>query len=115
MKKILILGANSYIGTSFENYIQQKYPDDYEIHTTSLHGDAWQQEDWSGYDSILNATGKAHADIAQLSEAQKQEYYTVNCGLAVEAAKRPSQTALHSISTSVASSSTVTAATAEPP
>ena len=88
MKKILILGANSYIGTSFENYIQQKYPDDYEIHTTSLHGDAWQQEDWSGYDSILNATGKAHADIAQLSEAQKQEYYTVNCGLAVEAAKK---------------------------
>lgn len=88
MKKILILGANSYIGTSFENYIQQKYPDDYEIHTTSLRGDAWRQEDWSGYDSILNVTGKAHADIAQLSEAQKQEYYTVNCGLAVEAAKK---------------------------
>ena len=88
MKKILILGANSYIGTSFENYMQQKYPDDYEIHTTSLHGDAWRQEDWSGYDSILNVTGKAHADIAQLSEAQKQEYYTVNCDLAVEAAKK---------------------------
>lgn len=88
MKKILILGANSYIGTSFENYMQQKYPDDYEIHTTSLHGDAWRQEDWSGYDSILNVTGKAHADITQLSEAQKQEYYAVNCDLAVEAAKK---------------------------
>lgn len=88
MKKILILGANSYIGTSFENYMQQKYPDDYEIHTTSLHGEAWRQEDWSGYDSILNVTGKAHADIAQLSEAQKQEYYAINCDLAVETAKK---------------------------
>lgn len=88
MKKILILGANSYIGTSFENCIHQKYPEDYEIHTTSLHGDAWKEENWSDYDSILNVTGKAHADISQLSEEQKQEYYAVNCDLAVEAAKK---------------------------
>lgn len=88
MKKILILGANSYIGTSFENYIKENYPEGYEIRRTSLRGTAWQQEDWSGYDSILNVTGKAHADIATLTEEQKQEYYTVNCNLAVEAAKK---------------------------
>ena len=88
MKKILILGANSYIGTSFENYIQQKYPDDYEIHTISLHGDTWRHENWSSYDSILNVTGKAHADISKLSEEQKQEYYAINCDLAVETAKK---------------------------
>ena len=88
MKKILILGANSYIGTSFENYIKENYPEGYEIRRTSLRGTAWQQEDWSGYDSILNVTGKAHADIATLTEEQKQEYYTVNCDLAVEAAKK---------------------------
>ena len=88
MKKILILGANSYIGTSFENYIKENYPEGYEICRTSLRGTAWQQEDWSGYDSILNVTGKAHADIATLTEEQKQEYYTVNCDLAVEAAKK---------------------------
>ncbi len=88
MKKILILGANSYIGTSFENYINENYPEEYEIRRTSLRGSVWQQEDWSGYDSILNVTGKAHADISTLTEEQKQEYYTVNCDLAVEAAKR---------------------------
>lgn len=88
MKKILILGANSYIGTSFENYIKENYPEGYEIRRTSLRGTAWQQEDWSGYDSILNVTGKAHADITTLTEEQKQEYYTVNCDLAVEAAKK---------------------------
>ncbi len=88
MKKILILGANSYIGTSFENYIKENYPEGYEIRRTSLRGTAWQQEDWSGYDSILNVTGKAHADITTLTEEQKQEYYSVNCDLAVEAAKK---------------------------
>lgn len=88
MKKIQILGANSYIGTSFENYIYQKYPEDYEIHTISLHGDTWRHENWSSYDSILNVTGKAHADISKLSEEQKQEYYAINCDLAVETAKK---------------------------
>ena len=88
MKKILILGANSYIGTSFEKYINENYSGAYEVHRVSLRGAAWQQEDWSGYDSILNVTGKAHADIATLSEEQKREYYTVNCDLAVEAAKK---------------------------
>ena len=87
-KKILILGANSYIGTSFEKYIKEKYPTDYEISTTSLRGDAWRQEEWSGYDSILNVTGKAHADISRLTDGQKQEYYAVNCDLAVEAARK---------------------------
>ena len=88
MKKILILGANSYIGTSFEKYIHENYPREYEVRRTSLRGNAWRQEDWSAYDSILNVTGKAHADIASLSEEQKREYYTVNCDLAVEAAKK---------------------------
>lgn len=88
MKKILILGANSYIGTSFRNYLTTKYSGPYIADTVSLRGTAWQQEDWGGYDSILNVTGKAHADIATLTEEQKQEYYTVNCDLAVEAAKK---------------------------
>lgn len=88
MKRILILGANSYIGTSFEKYINENYPGEYEIRRTSLRGTAWQQENWGDYDSILNVTGKAHADISTLSEEQKQEYYTVNCDLAVEAAQK---------------------------
>lgn len=88
MKKILILGANSYIGTSFRNYLTTKYSGQYIVDTVSLRGTAWKQEDWSGYDSILNVTGKAHADITSLSEEQRQEYYTVNCELACEAAEK---------------------------
>lgn len=88
MKKILILGANSYIGTSFHNYLTTKYPGQYQADIVSLRGDAWKVLDWSGYDSVMNVTGKAHADISSLTEEQKQEYYAINCELAVEAAKK---------------------------
>ena len=81
MKKILILGANSYIGTSFRKYLTTEYPEQYIVDTGSLRGDAWRRMDWSGYESILNVTGKAHADISSLTEEQKQEYYAVNCDL----------------------------------
>ena len=33
MKKILITGANSYIGTSFEKYINDNYADQYQVDT----------------------------------------------------------------------------------
>ena len=59
MKKVLILGANSYIGNSFQKYIGENYNDQYEVHKVSLRGEAWKEDDWSGYDSILNVTGKA--------------------------------------------------------
>ena len=32
-KRVLITGANSYIGTSFERYIKENYPDDFKIDT----------------------------------------------------------------------------------
>lgn len=88
MKKILILGANSYIGTSFRKYLTTEYPEQYIVDTVSLRGDAWKRMDWANYDSVINVTGKAHADITTLSDAEKQEYYTVNCELACEAAKK---------------------------
>ena len=88
MKKVLILGANSYIGNSFQKYIGENYNDQYEVHKVSLRGEAWKEDDWSGYDSILNVTGKAHADIGILTEEQKQEYYAVNCDLTCEAAQK---------------------------
>lgn len=84
----MILGANSYIGNSFQKYIGENYNDQYEVHKVSLRGEAWKEDDWSGYDSILNVTGKAHADIGILTEEQKQEYYAVNCDLACEAAQK---------------------------
>ena len=40
MKKILITSAGSYIGTSFENYINTNFPDKYTVDTVDMIGDA---------------------------------------------------------------------------
>ena len=44
MKKVLILGANSYIGNSFQKYIGENYNDQYEVHKVSLRGEAWKED-----------------------------------------------------------------------
>lgn len=87
MKRILITGANSYIGTSFEKWMQQ-FGDNYKIDTVDMHGDQWKEKDFSQYDSVFHVAGIAHADVSKVSEETKQLYYKVNCDLAVEAAKK---------------------------
>ena len=41
MKKVLILGANSYIGNSFQKYIGENYNDQYEVHKDSEGNDIY--------------------------------------------------------------------------
>ena len=88
MKRVLILGAAGYIGTSFQTYMGREYAEECTIDRVSLRGDGWRDMDWSVYDSVLNATGKAHADTGALSEEEKQEYYQVNCELACQAYRK---------------------------
>ena len=59
MKKILITGAGSYIGTSFEEYMKQ-WPEDYQVDTLDMIGDAWKNYDFSGYDTVYHVAGIAH-------------------------------------------------------
>ncbi|MGG5334958.1 NAD-dependent epimerase/dehydratase family protein [Enterococcus sp. AZ154] len=87
MKRILITGANSYIGTSFEKWMQQ-FGDNYQIDTMDMHGDQWKEKDFSQYDSVFHVAGIAHADVSKVSEETKQLYYKVNCDLAVETAEK---------------------------
>lgn len=88
MKKILIAGAGSYIGTSFERYIQQYYPDDYHIDTVDMIGDSWRETSFAGYDSIFFVAGIAHSDSGKISKEKEQLYYSVNTELAVSAAEK---------------------------
>ena len=73
MKKILITGADSYIGTSFENYISE-FGDEYIIDTVDMLGDAWKDKDFSCYDSVLHVAGIAHSDSGRSSEETKKLY-----------------------------------------
>lgn len=86
MKKILITGANSYIGTSFEKYIYENYPDGYQIDTLDMMNSNWKEYDFSGYDSIFHVAGIAHVDVGNVPKETERLYYQVNCDLAYETA-----------------------------
>lgn len=86
MKKILITGANSYIGTSFEKYIYENYPDGYQIDTLDMMDSNWKEYDFSGYDSIFHVAGIAHVDVGNVPKETERLYYQVNCDLAYETA-----------------------------
>ncbi|OUQ04128.1 NAD-dependent epimerase [Thomasclavelia spiroformis] len=86
MKKILITGANSYIGTSFEKYIYENYRDGYQIDTLDMIDPNWKEYDFSSYDSIFHVAGIAHADVGNVSKETEKLYYQVNCDLAYETA-----------------------------
>ena len=88
MKKILISGANSYIGTSFEKYIREYYPEQYEIDTVDMIDGSWREKNFSGYDSVFHVAGIAHSDSGKISAEKEKLYYTVNTDLTVETAKK---------------------------
>ena len=61
MKKILITGANSYIGTSFEKYTLQ-WPEEYLVDTVDMLNGTWREKSFVGYDVIFHVAGIAHSD-----------------------------------------------------
>lgn len=87
MKKILITGANSYIGTSFENWLKQ-WPEDYQVDTMDLKDGSWKAKEFSGYDAVFHVAGIAHVDVKSSSAEQKALYYKVNRDLTIETAKK---------------------------
>lgn len=88
MKKILITGANSFVGGSFEEYIRKNYPNDYTVDTVDMIDGTWREKDFSGYDSVFHVAGIAHSDSGKISEERAKVYYAVNTDLTVETAKK---------------------------
>lgn len=92
-KKILITGKTSYIGRSFQKYIEiynQKNPEmRYEVDAISVRGEEWKQYDFSKYDVVLHLAGIAHVDIGKGNQKELQEkYYRVNRDLTIEVANK---------------------------
>ncbi len=87
MKNILITGANSYIGTSFEKYMAQ-FGDKYQIDTVDMIDGTWREKDFSGYDCVFHVAGIAHSDNGKISKEKEKPYYAVNTDLTVETAKK---------------------------
>ncbi len=84
MKKILITGANSYIGTSVEKWLA-KEPDKYHVETVDMRDESWKDKDFSKFDVVFHVAGIAHVS----SDSKLEDlYYKVNRDLAIETAKK---------------------------
>lgn len=88
MKKILITGAGSYIGTSFENYINTNFPDKYTVDTVDMIGGGWKEKDFSPYDTVFRVAGIAHSDNGKIAPEKEKLYYSVNTELTSATAEK---------------------------
>ncbi len=82
MKRILIIGAESYIGTSLEKWLS-RYPLEYNIETIDVRLDDWRNEDFSSFDVAFHVAGIA--DVKE-TRSNRQLFYRVNRDLAYEVA-----------------------------
>ena len=87
MKRILITGADSYIGTSFEKYLEKR-PETYRVDTVDMIDGSWREKDFSGYDAVFHVAGLAHADVGHVTDEVKAQYYAVNTDLTIETARK---------------------------
>lgn len=84
MKKILITGTSSYIGTSLEKWLE-KYFNKYSIDSVNMKDNSWKEEDFSQYDVIFHVAGIAHVSSDPSMESL---YNKVNRDLPIETAKK---------------------------
>lgn len=90
-RRILITGANSYIGTSFEKWLAQ-WPDEYSVETVDMLNGSWREKSFAGYDVVFHVAGIAH-----IKETKKNEslYYLINRDLAYEVAEKAKIDGVH--------------------
>ena len=83
-KKILITGANSYIGMSFEKWLSQ-WPDEYSVETVDMIDGSWREKSFAGYDVVFHVAGIVHK---KESPDNMDLYMKINCDMAFEVAKK---------------------------
>lgn len=84
MKRVLITGKNSYIGTSLENWLKRE-PDNYKVDTVDMKDGSWKEKDFSQYDVVFHVAGIAHVS----SDPKMEDLYNkVNRDLTIETAEK---------------------------
>jgi nucleoside-diphosphate-sugar epimerase len=84
LKRVLITGKNSYVGTNVEKWLM-KEPDKYYVESISVRGEEWKTFDFSTFDVVLHVAGIAHVSA---KKNMKDLYFKVNRDLAVKVAKK---------------------------
>ena len=84
MKKIVITGAESYIGTSVEKWLL-KEPDKYRVDTIDMKNVSWKEMDFASYDVVFHVAAVVHQ---QEKPEMKAHYLKVNRDLPIQVAKK---------------------------
>lgn len=84
MKKVLIAGKNSYIGTSIEDWLIRT-PSEYQVEVLDLKNPGWKDYDFRGFDAVIHVAGIAHSGSGK---KQEELYLKVNRDLAIETARK---------------------------
>ena len=87
MKKILITGANSYVGMSVENHLKQ-WQEKYQVDTVDMIGEGWKETSFRGYDAVFHVAGIVHMPKSKDDPQQAELYDRVNTRLAIETARK---------------------------
>lgn len=87
MKKVLITGAGSYIGTKVQNWLDAAFDGDtklFEVDAVDTIDNHWKHADFSKYDVVYNVAGIAHV---KASKGEGPLYYAINKDMVIEIAK----------------------------
>lgn len=83
MKRVLITGAGSYVGTHVMSRLQEE-PDKFEVQELSVKGDSWKTFDFSKFDVVYHVAGIAHVS----TDPSMESLYThVNRDLSIGVAQ----------------------------
>ena len=91
MKRVLITGANSYVGTNIESWLKQT-PEEFTVDTVDTFGDNWKKADFTQYDTVFHVAGIAHVNAKKSMEPL---YYKVNTDLTIEIGKWAKEHGVH--------------------
>ncbi|WP_340025418.1 NAD-dependent epimerase/dehydratase family protein [Paenibacillus sp. FSL K6-1096] len=86
LKKVLVTGLNSYIGTSFIKWVENHYESQsILVETIDMKGEGWREKDLSVYDVVYHVAGIAHIKETTLNASL---YFKVNRDLTIELAQK---------------------------
>ena len=83
MKRVLITGANSFVGTNVERWLLRN-PEQFQVDTVDTMNDVWRKVYRTKYDTVYHVAGIAHVDP---KPEMAPLYYKVNRDLAIAVAK----------------------------
>ena len=83
MRRILITGAGSYIGTKVRDWLQQ-WPEEFMVDVVDTINEKWREVDFGQYDVVYNVAGIAHVKAAK---GEGPLYYAINRDMVINIAK----------------------------